>query len=160
MTAHVTGTFRRCRSPEGEGGNIVLSDQIRIEALIPRPMPDGRRVLVTLRTSGLPPYGLGMTSPAPAPAAPNVELFLEDPASSTPAKGDQPPSPYPDVDLSIFDQHGNEVAATFIVEHKEPDLEFTLHLRSPEPGGTYTIRAALTDNGQVTQVVEAPFELR
>jgi hypothetical protein len=139
-----------------EGRNIVLSDQIRIEALIPRPMPDGRRVLVTLRTSGLPPSGFGMA----APAAPNVELFLEDPASPTPAKGDQPPSPYPDVDLSIFDRHGNEVAATFIVEHKEPDLEFTLHLRSPEPGGTYTIRAALTDNGQVTQVIEASFELR
>jgi len=104
-------------------------------------MPDGRRVLVTLHTSGLPPYGLGMAAP-------------------TPAKGGQPPSPYPDVDLNIYDRQGNEVAATFIVEHKEPDLDFTLHLRSVEPGGTYTIRATLTDGGQVTQVVEAPFEFR
>ena len=71
-----------------------------------------------------------------------------------------PPSQYPDVDLSIFDRHGNEVAATFIVEHKEPDLDFTLHLHTAEPSGAYTIRATLTDNGQVTQVIEAPFELR
>jgi hypothetical protein len=135
-----------------------LSDPIRIEALIPRPMPDGRQVLVTLRTSGLPPYGLGMATPAPTPAAPNVELFLEDPTRPTPAKDDQAPSPYPDVDLSIYDRHGNEVAATFIVEHKEPDLDFTLHLRSVEPGGTYTVRATLTAGGQVTQTIEAPFE--
>ncbi len=121
-------------------------------------MTDGRRVLVTLRTSGLPPYGLGMIAPAPTPAAPNVELFPQDPARPAPAQGDQAPSPYPDVDLSIYDQHGNEVAATFIVEHKEPDLDFTLHLRSVDSGGTYTIRATLTDGGQVTQIVEAPFE--
>jgi len=135
---------------------LYLSNQIRIEALIPSPMPDGRRVLVTLRTSGLPSYGLGMATPA----APDVELFLEDPTRPTPAKGDQPPSPYPDVDLSIYDRQGNEVAATFIVEHKEPDLDFTLHLRSAEPGGAYTIRATLTEGGQITQIVEAPFEFR
>jgi hypothetical protein len=130
-----------------------LSDQIRIEALIPSPMPDGRRVLVTLRTAGLPPYGLGM-------AAPGIEPASQDPARPTLAKSAQPPSPYPDVDLSVYDRRGNEVAATFIVEHKEPDLDFTLHLRSAEPGGAYTVRATLTDGGQVTQVVEAPFEFR
>ena len=135
-----------------------MADQIRIEALIPRPMPDGRRVLVTLRTSGLPPYSLGAIAPAPTSAAPDVELFLEDPTRPTPAQGDRPPSPYPDVDLSIYDRYGNEVAATFIVEHKEPDLDFTLHLRSVQPGGAYAIRATLTDGGQVTQIVEAPFE--
>jgi hypothetical protein len=140
-----------------EGGNKILSDQIRIEALIPSPMPDGRRVLVTLRTTGLPPYGLGMVTPALTPAAPGVEPASQDP---TRAKSAQPPSPYPDVDLSVYDQHGNEVAATFIIEHKEPDLEFTLHLRSVEPGGAYTVRATLTDGGQVIQVVEAPFEFR
>jgi hypothetical protein len=114
-------------------------------------MPDGRRVQVTLRTSGLPPYSSGMI-------APNVELSLEDTTRPTLAEGDHSPSPYPDVDLSIYDRHGNEVAATFIVEHKEPDLDFTLHLRAVEPGGIYTIRATLTGGGQVTQVVEAPFE--
>jgi hypothetical protein len=133
-----------------------LSDQIRIEALIPKPMPDGRRVLVTLRTAGLPPYGPGMVASTSTSAVPNVE----DLTRPTPAQGDRLPSPYPDVDLSIYDRQGNEVAATFIVEHKEPDLDFTLHLRSVEPAGTYTVRATLTDGGQVTQVVEAPFEFR
>jgi hypothetical protein len=123
-------------------------------------MPDGRRVLVTLRTAGLPPYGPGMVASTSTSAAPNVELFAEDLTRPTPAKGDRPPSPYPDVDLSIYDRQGNEVAATFIVEHKEPDLDFTLHLRSVEPGSTYTIRATLTNGGQVTQVIEAPFEFR
>ena len=28
------------------------------------------------------------------------------------------------------------------------------------PGSTYTVRATLTDDGQVTQVIEAPFEFR
>ena len=123
-------------------------------------MPDGRRVLVTLRTAGLPPYGFGMVLPASTPAAPDVEPASDGPARPTLAHSDQPPSPYPDVDLSIYDRHGNEVAATFIIEHKEPDLDFTLHLRSVEPGAAYTIRATLTDGGQVTQVVEAPFEFR
>ena len=145
---------------DSEGESKVLSDQIRIEALIPSPMPDGRRVLVTLRTTGLPLYGLGMVAPAPTPTAPGAELSSKDPTHPTPAQGDQPPSPYPDVDLSVYDRNGNEVAATFIVEHKEPDLDFMLHLRSAEPGGTYTIRATLTDGDQVTQVVEAPFEFR
>jgi hypothetical protein len=116
-------------------------------------MPDGRRVLVTLRTVGLPSHGPGMV-------APRVEPASQGPTRPTLAKGAQPPSPYPDVDLSVYDQHGNEVAATFIIEHKEPDLDFTLHLRSVGPGGAYTVRATLTDGGQVTQVVEAPFEFR
>ncbi len=123
-------------------------------------MPDGRRVLVTLRTAGLPPYSLGMTAPIPTPATPNAEMLPEDPARLPSAKGEQPPSPYPDVDLSVFDRNGQEVAAVYIVEHKEPDLEFTLHLRSVEAGGTYTVRATLTDSGQVIQIVEAPFEFR
>ncbi len=127
-----------------------MSDQIRIEALIPTPMPDGRRVQVTLRTAGLPPYSFEMVTPGGASS-------VADPA---PSEGDRPPSPYPDVDLSIYDRRGNEVAATFIVEHKEPDLDFTLHLRSAEPGGAYTVRATLTDGGRVIQVVETPFEFR
>ncbi len=130
-----------------------MSDQIRIEALIPTPMPDGRRVQVTLRTAGLPPYSFGMVTPG-------VTSSVEDLARPAPSQDDRPSGPYPDVDLSIYDQRGNEVAATFIVEHKEPDLDFTLHLRDAEPGGTYTVRATLTGGGQVIQVVETPFEFR
>jgi hypothetical protein len=74
--------------------------------------------------------------------------------------GDRPPSPYPDVTLSILDQGGNEIATTFIVEHKEPELNFTLHLRTPEPGATYTARAELVTNNAVIQTVQVPFELK
>ncbi len=123
-------------------------------------MPDGRRVQVTLRTAGLPPYSLGIVTSALTPATPNAEMLPEDPARPTLAEDDRSPSPYPDVDLSIYDRQGNEVAATFIVEHKEPDLDFTLHLRSAEPGGPYTVRATLILGGQVIQVIEAPFEFR
>ncbi len=119
-------------------------------------MEDGRRVLVTLRTAGLPPYGFGMVTPA----TPGIEPASEDPARPTSAKGEQPPSPYPNVELSVYDRNGQEVAAAFIVEHKEPDLDFTLHLRSVEGGGPYTVRATLTDGSQTTQVIEAPFEFR
>jgi len=103
----------------------------------------------------------------PSPTTPNVDLFLDGPASERakaedlpmPAS-DRPPSPYPDVTLSILDQGGNEITTTFIIEHKEPELDFTLHLRTPEPGATYTARAELTVNDEVIQTVQVPFELK
>ena len=59
----------------------------------------------------------------------------------------------------VIDQHGNEVASTFIVEHKEPELEFTLHLRVSEPGATYVARAEMASSDKVVQTVQVPFEL-
>ena len=67
------------------------------------------------------------------------------PAEEIPTSGDdRPPSPYPDVTLSILDQSGNEIATAYIVEHKEPKLDFTLHLREAEPGATYAAWAVMT----------------
>lgn len=162
-----------------------MSAPVRIESLIPQPLPDLRRVSITLRVSGLPAYGPATGSnliyfpdmPGPAevsqgqepktsPPAPNVELVLETPPSSqTPAEDsptsgdDRPSSPYPDVTLSILDQSGNEVATTYIVEHKEPNLDFTLHLHEAEPGTTYAACAVMTMNDRVIQTVQVPFEL-
>jgi len=103
---------------------------------------------------------------APPPPAPNVDLFTETdstgqpPVAPQPSPGeDRPPSPYPDVTLCILDRHGNEVASTFIVEHKEPELEFTLHLRVSEPGAAYVARAEMTRSDEVVQTVQVPFEL-
>jgi len=159
-----------------------VPDPIRIESLAPQPLPDLRRVSLTLHVSGLPAYGSGVSSnllhfpdmprpsdarPTPSPTTPNVDLFLDSPASEPTTAEDlptsesyRPPSPYPDVTLSILDQRGNEIATTFIIEHKEPELDFTLHLRTPEPGATYTARAELTVNDEVIQTVQVPFELR
>lgn len=159
-----------------------MPDPIRIELLTPQPFADLRRVLLTLHVSGLPAYGPGASSnllhfpdmpkpletqSTPSPTMPNVDLFVDRsaPEQATaedfPAPGDDRlPSPYPDVTLSILDQGGNEIATTFIVEYKESELDFTLHLRTPEPGATYTARAELVINDAVIQTVQVPFELK
>ena len=158
-----------------------MSDSMRIESLTPQPLPDLRRVTLNLRVAGLPPYGPGAafgfaslsdTAPADRAAkeqpAPNVDFLLEDspptemPEAGGPALADRArhPSPYPDVALSILDQDGNEVAGTFIVEHKEPNLDFTLHLRAYEPGATYIAQAEMSLNDELVQIVQVPFELK
>jgi hypothetical protein len=62
--------------------------------------------------------------------------------------------------LSILDPQGNEIAATFIVAHNEPELDFTLHLPASEPGATYIAHAEMIVNNEVIQIVQVPFELR
>jgi hypothetical protein len=154
-----------------------VSESIRIQALIPEPLPDLRRVSLFLRVTGLPAYGPAMGSspiefgdmpPAQAeahqaPPVANVELFPEGGAAGTsdllPEGNERPPSPYPDLTLCILDQDGNELASTYIVEHKEEELDFTLHLRSFEPGATYIARAQMESNDQVFQTFQVPFEL-
>jgi len=163
-----------------------VSDEIRIQSLVPQPLPDLGRVSLALRVSGLPAYGHGVGSgalhfadmpqpeeanhdgqPTQAPVTSNVVLFPQEPPSnaspvdSDPTPGDdRPPSPFPDVALSILDRHGTEVSGTFVIEHKEPDSDFTLHLRTVEPGAPYVARAEMTLNDEVIQVVEVPFELK
>ena len=162
-----------------------MSAPVRIESLIPQPLPDLRRVSIALSVSGLPAYGPAASSnlahfpdmpgpgtglqeqePNPSPPAPNVELVLDTPpsnrapAEAPPAAGDdRTSSPYPDVTLSILDQSGNEIATTYIVEHKEPKLDFTLHLREAEPGAIYAACAVMTMNDEIIQSVQVPFEL-
>jgi hypothetical protein len=163
-----------------------VPEPIHIESLTPQPFPDLRRVSLNLRVSGLPTYGYGPGSnlinffdmpqseeraqeekPVESPATANVDLFPEAPSSNELPVGkgpmlgdDRPASPYPDLTLSILDQHGNEVATTFIIEHKEPELDFTLHLRTFDPGATYVARAEMTLKDEVIQVVQVPFELK
>lgn len=162
-----------------------MSDQIRIESLVPQPLSDGRRVTLMLRVSGLPAYGPGAASsyihfadmPGPdegvegeetsqAPPMPNVSLSPDAKGSGgdvgdteLPSGQDRPSSPYPDMTLSILDPYGNQVVTTYIVEHKEPELEFTLHLPAVEPGAAYLARAEMTKNDEIVQVVQVPFEL-
>jgi hypothetical protein len=162
-----------------------MSAAIRIQSLIPQPLPDLKRVSLLLRVSGLPTYGPGAASnpfrfsdmpepgkelgeirPDPSPPAPNVDLFLETPPSNQSSTGDlpataddRPASPYPDISLSILGPAGNQIASTYIVEHKEPELDFTLHLHTPEPGAIYTACAVMTMNDEIIQSVQVPFEL-
>jgi hypothetical protein len=125
-----------------------LSDQLRIESLTPQPQSDGRRVTLVLRVSGLPAYGPGGSS----------HFFnFRNSSEAGPPKPERRPSPFPDITLSILDQHGHEMAATYIVEHKEPELDFTLHVPIMEPDSKFIARAEMTKNGEVIQVVEVPF---
>jgi hypothetical protein len=136
-----------------------VAEQIRIESLIPKPLPDLRRVSFTLRVSGLPAYG-------PEAGSHTIQFFdmpnREQGDEAEPATfGDErSPSPFPDVELNILDRQGNEVASTYIVEHKEANLDFTLHLRDAQPDTTYIARARMTLNGETIQVIETPFDLR
>lgn len=151
-----------------------MSDPIRIESLIPQPLPDMRRVSLLLRVSGLPTYGFSAGShslsfpdmPQPQgeepddqadrpPPTPNVTMLTDAPSSHE----RQVESPYPDVTLSILDQHGQEITTTYIVEHKEPELDFTLHFPKAEPGTTYIARAVLSVGDQAVQTVQAPFQI-
>lgn len=154
-----------------------MSDPVRIESLTPQPFPDLRRVSLILRVSGLPAYGAGSNvinfldmpqpeeedqegKPAGWPATPDVDLLAEPLPANEPPAGHRPPSSFPNLTLSILDQQGNEIASTYVVEHKEPELDFTLHLRTFEPGDTYIACAEMTMNNEVIQVVQVPFELR
>jgi hypothetical protein len=49
------------------------------------------------------------------------------------------------------------MVATYIVEHKEPELDFTLHVKGMEPGVSYLARAEMTKDDQVLQAVEVVF---
>jgi hypothetical protein len=158
-----------------------VSDPIYIDSLVPQPLPDLRRVSLLLRVSGLPAYGPSGSSnliqfydmPQPPqgtqeentsqPPDPYVDLFPEmesSPPVNPSSDQERSPSPYPDLKLSILDRHGNEVATTFVIEHKEPELDFTLHLRGVEAGATYTARAEMTQNDKIIQTVQVPFELK
>jgi hypothetical protein len=143
-----------------------VADEIRIESLVPQPLPDGRRVTLALRVSGLPSYGLGPGMPpagAP-PRTPNVDLLDEaapgDGEPDPPPDYRRPPTPYPDVTLSILDEGGNQLAAAYIVEHKEPEMDFTLHLPGTRTGARLVARAEMAHEDEVIQVVDAPFEVR
>ncbi len=149
-----------------------MPDQVRIESLNPQPWPDLRRVSLVVSVSGLPAHSQRLGSALIHPESlltanvdwpPEADPHSEPDTGAHPVTGpgdDRETSPYPDMALSIIDPQGNEIAATFIVEHNEPELDFTLHLRASEPGATYIAHAEMIVNHKVTQIVQVPFELR
>lgn len=159
---------------------------MHIQSLVPTAWPDLQRVSVLVRVSGLPAYGssagpnlflfpdlpgAGQAGWAGSPTLGQppsdveglpAEASPETRAANDPAqlRDSRTPSPYPDLVLSVLDQHGREMATTYIVEHKEPELEFTLHLPAAEPGATYVAQAKMSWNDEVIQTVQVPFEVR
>ncbi|GAP07085.1 MAG TPA: hypothetical protein DEQ80_09450 [Anaerolinea thermolimosa] len=59
----------------------------------------------------------------------------------------------PNLDAVIIDALGNEVSSTCIVESVDFDMAFTMHLRTSEVGGAYTLVASLSypEEGEIHQ---------
>jgi hypothetical protein len=68
-------------------------------------------------------------------------------------------SPYPNIEMSILDEGNQEVASVVVVEHRDPNLSLTLHIRHPQPGKRYTARAYLIYQQELIQTLTAPFTL-
>ena len=49
----------------------------------------------------------------------------------------------PNAEIAILDPGGEEVAQVSVIETMSRKLEFTMHLRGPQPGGAYTLAARL-----------------
>ena len=49
----------------------------------------------------------------------------------------------PNADVVILNAKGEEVADASVIEPMNRKMEFTLHLREPEPGGSYQVKAVL-----------------
>jgi hypothetical protein len=132
-----------------------MMNELRIESFDAQPLPDRRRVTLMLRVSGLPAYGLG-AGPRP------IDFPDVLPAAQKAEEGtgtQRPPTPYPDVTLSILDEYGHVVATTYVVEHKDPELEFTLHLPASQPGSLFLARAEMTKDDELIQEARVPFEM-
>lgn len=59
----------------------------------------------------------------------------------------------PNLEISIQDHDGHEVSSISIIESIETNITFTMHIRSPEVSGVYTLAAGIyyPDHGTVDQ---------
>ncbi|RME40656.1 MAG: hypothetical protein D6796_16925 [Caldilineae bacterium] len=121
-----------------------MTDRPHLVSLEPLVL-DASRVTLNLKTTGFPPV-------------PNVAFTLNAPApADAPAPAEE--SPYPNVELSLLDADDRLVAQAIIVEHREEEVSFTLHIRRPRPGATYTARAEMIHGQNVLQTLRTPFVL-
>lgn len=112
---------------------------------------DANRIVCRLTTENFPPR-------------PNVNLRLElSPAETTPAAPPSNPnqglvdSPYPNVEVSLQTQDHYELAATFIVEHQETEVEVTLYTTELEHGATYIAKATMYRNDEIIATIQTTF---
>lgn len=59
----------------------------------------------------------------------------------------------PNLDVVILDELGHEVSSTCIVETMDFDMAFTMHIRTSEVGGAFTLVASLSypEKGEIHQ---------
>ncbi len=65
----------------------------------------------------------------------------------------------PNVRLSCLDADGRVVAEMLLVEWRDPYISLTMHLRQPNPGADYILRAEVARNEQLLDVNDIPFKL-
>ncbi len=146
---------------------------------------DERRIAVTIKTENLPEVsriGACMVNFADA-ATPNVSLDLNAPlpkpiveppksngntdiesniADTAITENDENPfahSKFPVVELNLVDENNESVAQVMIIEHQEPELEVTMHLREPLLGHVYTVYAEMIYQTNSVHVMNQPFVL-
>ncbi len=66
---------------------------------------------------------------------------------------------YPNVRLSCLDESGKEVGEMLLVEWRDPYISLTMHLREPNPGANYVMRAEVARDEQLLDAQEHPFQL-
>lgn len=97
-------------------------DAVKIEALLARVYPDGRRVRLDIR----------------------LTPFME----------------RPNIELTITNAEGHEVASLSIIESMHHVFEMTAHLRGPQPRGKHTVRAELFyESESPRRALEAHFDV-
>ncbi len=65
----------------------------------------------------------------------------------------------PNVRLLCLDADGQEAAEMLLVEWREPYISLTMHLKKPQTGAEYIMRAEVARDGQLLDSRDFPFAL-
>lgn len=130
---------------------------------------DYNRVLLNVKTADLPAGSAGGACLVPEA---NVTLKFDldsngpyQPIAPTKQAAPSNPdlfedeSPYPTMELALLDEDDKLVAQAMVVEHQEADVSFTLHIRRPQPGKTYTVMARMSKKDEDIHTVKTQFLL-
>ncbi|MCB9138382.1 MAG: hypothetical protein H6642_08555 [Caldilineaceae bacterium] len=58
----------------------------------------------------------------------------------------------PNIEIRVYNPDGTENTSIYLMQQTEQRIETTLHLRAPQPGATYHVRAELTRNTDAEDV--------
>ena len=62
---------------------------------------------------------------------------------------------HPNLEVVVLNADGSENCSVYMMEHAEPRAETTLHLRNPQPGGTYPVVVEMTMGlGEAAQLLD------
>lgn len=120
-----------------------------ITTLTPLLVAGKNQVAMDMRVENLPDITPNVTL-----TVPNQDTSLEVPPLSSEFL-----SPYPNIILTIFNHHNEQLTSLFIVEHKEPHTTLTLHLPEKLPPGEYVGQAELLYAEKVIQTVTTLFHI-